>query len=575
MKEAYYFHDDTVIINFSKKYIVNATELVSSDGFRDFLSLYLRDLKKHHSDLYEWVMSGYEKEDDCKEGLILLLKLLQCLEPEAIEDPMMSDRGRLLNVIEEGYDFWRRLQRFSYLFTSHEEGFQLQNFIEADHRFRDVIMNFYRTIEEKVMGTTNLVYRQLQAGTNASFLLQYYKWNMPEEYEQLDQIPFVNRIMIRTPLIIHPKSSKRTNKFTECDHNPIENFAKGNEEWVCYPAKIGSLLIYAYFHRNYSSSCAAMANLFAMATREETMSRMPDAIMLFGNADGTKDTVFYHDKKNEIWVGKVSAAPEIDYFGYTKKMLLTLHNLAMIQKGWLPIHGAMVNIYLKDGTKKGLMFMGDSGAGKSETIEALSILASDLIDHQETVFDDMGSLHLNENGEIRAQGTEIGAFVRLDDLDKGTAYRDMDRSIFFNPEKANARVVLPAAPYSVVTTDHKVDCFLYANNYTDRRGMHLFADEEEAKPVFVEGKRFALGTTQEKGLSTTFFANPFGPMQKQEECGALIDRIFKALFEQQIPVGEIYTCLGLLNKGDHGINQAAEALLEFVKTGNATEMEKE
>ena len=237
----------------------------------------------------------------------------------------------------------------------------------------------------------------------------------------------------------------------------------------------------------------------------------------------------------------------------------------MIQKGWLPIHGAMVNMYLKDGTKKGLLFMGDSGAGKSETIEALSELASDLIDHQETVFDDMGSVHIDEDGHIRAQGTEIGAFVRLDDLDKGTAYKDMDRSIFFNPEKSNARVVLPAAPIDVVTTNQKIDCFLYANNYTDKRGMHIFDNPEEAKQVFVEGKRFALGTTQENGLSTTFFANPFGPMQKQDECSKLIDKMFAKLFEENIPVGEIYTCLGLENKGDHGINKAAESLLEFVK----------
>ena len=287
--------------------------------------------------------------------------------------------------------------------------------------------------------------------------------------------------------------------------------------------------------------------------------------MLFGNPDGTKDTVFYHDVENHIWVGKVSESPEIDYFGYTKKMILTLHNLAMIQKGWLPIHGAMVNMYLKDGTKKGLLFMGDSGAGKSETIEALSELASDLIDHQETVFDDMGSVHIDEDGHICAQGTEIGAFVRLDDLDKGTAYKDMDRSIFFNPEKSNARVVLPAAPIDVVTTNQKIDCFLYANNYTDKRGMHIFDNPEEAKQVFVEGKRFALGTTQENGLSTTFFANPFGPMQKQDECNKLIDKMFAKLFEENIPVGEIYTCLGLENKGDRGINKAAESLLEFVK----------
>jgi len=570
MKEAYYFHEDTVIMNYSKKYVTNGTELVSSEGFRDYMSLYLKDLKQHHDDLYEWLMQSYDTEEECAEGVIFLLRLLQTLDPDSIEDELMDDRSKLLSVIEEGYNFWRRLQRYSVLYTHHEEGYQLQNFIDADSRFHEVVLSFYRTIEEKVMGSTNLVYRQLQAATNASFLLQYYDWKAPEIYEQLAGIPFINRILLWTPLIIHPKSNKRTNTFTECDHNPIENFVTGNEEWFCYPAKIGELLVYAYFHRNYASSAAAMANLFAMASQEEATERKPDAIMLFGNPDGTKDTVFYHDCENEIWVGKVSAAPEIDYFGYTKKMLLTLHNLAMIQKGWLPIHGAMVNLYLKDGTKKGLLFMGDSGAGKSETIEALSILASDLIDHQETIFDDMGSLHLNKDGVIRAQGTEIGAFVRLDDLDKGTAYRDMDRSIFFNPEKANARVVLPAAPYEVVTTDQKVDCFLYANNYTDRRGMHLFASRDEAKPVFVEGKRFALGTTQEKGLSTTFFANPFGPMQKQEECGRLIDTIFDELFREGIPVGEIYTCLGLPNKGDHGISKAAEALLEFVKTGKAS-----
>jgi hypothetical protein len=51
-------------------------------------------------------------------------------------------------------------------------------------------------------------------------------------------------------------------------------------------------------------------------------------------------------------------------------------------------------------------------------------------------------------------------------------------------------------------------------------------DRDEAEPVFVEGKRFALGTTQEKGLSTTFFANPFGPMQRQKETKVLIDKLF-------------------------------------------------
>lgn len=565
MKESFYFHEDTMILNYSKKYVTSKHEIVDSEAFDAFLDHFLDFLNKYHHEHYRFLSERHADKYAVKRDLKRVLKGLLIASPEEISDPYLRLPNIFLDIIEEGYHFWRSLQRYSVLYTSNEEGFQIQNFIEADSRMNSLVLNFYRDVQQKAQGSRNKVFRQLQAGTNASMLLSYYTWDVPEKYSDLAGIPFVNQIMLRTPLIIHPRHNKRTNVFADAPYNPIEDFVRGEEEWVCYPAKVGSLLIYAYFHRNYCSSAVAMANLFELADASEAVAKRPDAIMLFGNPDGKKDTTFFHDKENGIWVGKNSACTEIDYFGYTKKSILTLHNLAMIEKGWLPIHGAMVNIYLKDGTKKGLMFMGDSGAGKSETLEALHIAASDLIDYQETVFDDMGTLHLDKQGNVRGQGTEIGAFVRLDDLDKGTAYRDMDRSIFFNPEKANARVVIPAASYDVVVRDQKVDCFLYANNYADKRGLHFFESKEEAMPVFIEGKRFALGTTQEKGFSTTFFANPFGPMQRQEETGILIDRIFDALFAQNIPVGEIYTCLGLPDRGNNGIEDAAKALLEFVR----------
>lgn len=572
MKESCYFHDDTFIFNYSKKYVVYKRDILNTEAFDVFLDNFLPHLENSHIDLYRFLSgNGKKDKDTIKKELKYVLTALLVESPAVIDDPYARMPSEVEAVIEAGYQYWRSLQRYSVLYTSNEEGFSDQNFIEADVKMNALVLALYRDVQQRAHGSNNHVYRQLQAGTNASLLLSYYKWNIPKGYEKLEGIPFITQILLRTPLILHPKHNKRTNTFTDAPYNPMSDFIKGDEEWICYPAKVGSLLIYAYFHRNYITSAVAMANLFELASKEDAVSRKPDAIMLFGNPDGGTDTTFWHDQENDIWIGKNSAAPEIDYFGYTKKSILTLHNLAMIQRGWLPIHGAMVNIYLKDGTKKGLMFMGDSGAGKSETLEALSTLASDMIDHQETVFDDMGTLHLDKDGQIRGQGTEVGAFVRLDDLDKGTAYKDMDRSIFFNPEKPNARVVLPAAPYNVVTTDHKVDVFLYANNYTDKRGMHFFKNKEEAEPVFIEGKRFALGTTQEKGLSTTFFANPFGPMQRQEATKVLIDKIFDALFDQNIPVGEIYTCLGLPNKGDHGINKAAEALLDFVKNGKKEE----
>ena len=160
--------------------------------------------------------------------------------------------------------------------------------------------------------------------------------------------------------------------------------------------------------------------------------------------------------------------------------------------------------------------MGDSGAGKSESIEALKAVGHDIIRDIEVVFDDMGTIHI-EDGVPYGQGTEIGAFVRLDDLDPGTPYRDMDRAVIMGPENPNARMVVPASPYRVVVHNHTIDLFAYANNYTDEYGLKQ-RPIEDVKETCKQGKRMALGTTQEVGISTTYFANPFGPMQKQELC---------------------------------------------------------
>ena len=309
------------------------------------------------------------------------------------------------------------------------------------------------------------------------------------------------------------------------------------------------------------ASAIGLANLFEFAP-PSLWDKKPQCIILFGIKDNRKDTDYYYDEENDIYVGKISYQPVIEYFGYFKKMALTLHNLVMIKKGYLPIHGAMLKIRLKDGRAKGVCLMGDSGAGKSETIEAMNKIA-DLIDAQTVIFDDMGIMY-EKDGTIYAQGTEIGAFVRLDDLDNSATYRDMDRSIFFNPGNNNARVITPASPYNVVISPHKVDIFLYANNYDDKRGISLISDVKEAKEIYVRGRRYALGTTNEVGLSETYFANPFGPMQEKEMCDPLIDRVLEKAKESGVLLGEIYTNLGLKDKGHGGIEIAAKELIKLI-----------
>ncbi|MDR2830777.1 MAG: hypothetical protein LBB45_07070 [Methanobrevibacter sp.] len=119
----------------------------------------------------------------------------------------------------------------------------------------------------------------------------------------------------------------------------------------------------------------------------------PDGILLFDNKNQQKN-LFCYEKEEDLWIGTIGYNIKFEYFGYMKKMILTLHNLKVMSKGWLPIHGSLVNVYLKNGEKKGLLLIDDFGAGKSESIEALHNMENDGIKDVEIIFDDMISLHI-------------------------------------------------------------------------------------------------------------------------------------------------------------------------------------
>ncbi|MCI8851422.1 MAG: hypothetical protein HFE82_07810 [Erysipelotrichaceae bacterium] len=562
MKENLYLNGGLAIINYNAAYPRTEKDLLSSADFANFLRNFIDYAKEELEDIYTYILNGKTPREATFE-MTKLLRQTIVLELDEIDSCYLNDKEKLLDFIEELYDFWKNHQRFSIVNAGKGMAIQESSFVAADSAFNSLIRSLYRTVEEKVLGRKNSVYRQMQAGTNAAIAIRENVTKLSDTYEALKDIPFIDSIMLRTPMILHPKSNKRTGMFTERDTNPISEFTGNRHEWFCYPAKIGSLLAFIYFHRDFISSAVSLGNLFELANEDECRQK-PDLICLFGNEDGKDQTTFYYDKAEDIWVGCVSYNERIEYFGYIKKMSLTLHNLAQMAKGWLPIHGAFVNITLKSGKRKGIMLMGDSGAGKSESIEALKALGHDKIKDIEVVFDDMGTIHI-EHGIPYGQGTEIGAFIRLDDLDPGTPYRDMDRSIFMNPESNNARVITPAAPYDIVATNHKIDLFAYANNYDDKLGLHQFEKLEDAKATCTEGKRMALGTTQEVGISTTYFANPFGPMQKQDICGPLIDEVFQCLRDNNVFIGEIYTHLGFSKENREGLQIAAEQLLEFIE----------
>ena len=254
-------------------------------------------------------------------------------------------------------------------------------------------------------------------------------------------------------------------------------------------------------------------------------------------------------------------------------MALTLHNLIQIERGNLPIHGAMAHVVLRDGHSANIVLMGDSGAGKSESLEALRILADEHLRDLTVVFDDMGSLQIRE-GEVVGLGTEIGAFVRLDDLQPGYAYAEVERSIFMNPHKTNARIVIPITSYGKVIAGWPVDVFLYANNYerVTRKDPYIqfFNEIDEALGVCSQGARISKGTTSEEGLVYTYFANPFGAPQKRERHHQLARKYMEKMMSNGVKVGQLRTQLGIKGFEVAGPELAARALLGVIR-GSAME----
>lgn len=579
MIKEFSFSNDKAMMNFSVLYCDSQEKVLRSNGFYRLMSVYIEKRKKRNSNIYKYINDEIpgNNDDEKVNSIIKLFQLLTVMNAEEIitmehsYTKVLTEKSQLIALIEDIYSFWRKIERYTIVENNRiNKGIASVTFEEANTKFSYLILDLYRNIEKHILGFAPKVYRQVPAGGNASILIKKMPWPIPNDYAQLEGIPFIDTVSLETPFITYPKKNTRDGYFEEINYNPVVRCSINKEHWFCFPIKVGELLAFIYFHRDFMDHGISLCNLFEIAKDEEYRGKKPDIIYVFGAKDPSSEvkTVFYDDEKNNIMLGYVSYGDKIDYFGYMKKMTLTLHNLLMIKRGCLPIHGAMVNIVMKNGKSANVVIVGDSGAGKSESLEAFRSLSEEYISDMTIVFDDMGTLKL-EKGEIKAYGTEIGAFVRLDDLDQGYAFKEIDKSIFMNPDKTNARLVMPVATYDVIMKGHSVDFLLYANNFTEvkegEKAIEFFKEPEEAVITFREGKRLAKGTTSEEGLVKSYFANPFGPHQKQKETDKLLHDYFKECFNENIKVGVIKTSLALKNMEKTGPKNAAVELFRLIK----------
>ncbi len=574
-----------IILHSQGTICTTANELVHSDVFKQVVNNFCDHLYQHDSPLILPFKCFYEADKSWDTVINLLCALVDhTLEETAQILPntekflQPSERTILHEFVEKLYDFWRSFDRFMVLHSepgkSRFDKRPYRSFNMTVETLTHTVRGTYRDICESITGDHPRVYRQVSAGCDIGLIAVQKSSRLPDEYQNiLKNIPFIRQVWITPPMIIDPPMNKRTGQFIKVDINPLEMLHPDKYKWLCYPAQVGPVTVFVYFHQRFIDLGCAMANLFELAT-DEQIAAGPDAIYLYGVAPdkmacfGELPTVFHDDEKNNLLIAAVPAEDRFGYFGYLKKMILTLHNIVMIKRRRMPYHGAMIHISLKSGSGATLVIIGDTATGKSESIEAFRTLGKDQIRELKIIADDMGSLEVKSDGSIMGYGTEIGAFVRLDDLQQGYAFEQIDRAIIMSPQKINARVVLPVTTLHEVLRGSPVDFLLYANNYEQVDTYHpileWFNTPEQALIIFREGAAMAKGTTTSTGLVHSYFANIFGPPQYRQEHDQLAEELFNAAFKAGLLVGQLRTRLGIPGYETEGPLQAAKALLEAI-----------
>jgi len=595
----------TVMINGHTRY-TSTNQILQSSTFKKLTVEIIGDAIKRKSSMLEFI-NLFLKDNDVAEiskkyDIEAIGQLFAVLTTNSIESidsssyydfPKLSaKRNLLVKFVEELFSLWRIQQRFmikeaKYTSNPKERIYTQMMLVETNEDLRNLVLRVYREILINVSAKRLKVLRQLPCGAQAGIMVDTPKFQETAKIkngEFLEDMKYVWNILFEPPVIFNTQSNKRRG-VTKVVDEPILHKVnlEDKDDWLVFPIHVCKQNIRVVVHKQYLALASGLGNLFELASFDYIQGEKVDGVYIMGMSkewfeeNSTSDDyddwngIVYKEENDGPYVALLGRDTSTDYFGYMKKIILTIHNLRVIDEGRLPIHGAMAEIKLLNGKKANVLMMGDSGAGKSETLEALLALKDDVSEVNITI-DDMGSLDIIENGKkVVAYGTETGAFVRLDDLPPEYAYGAMDRSIFMNPTQINSRVIVPYSNYDEVIKPTDIDYVFYVNNYeaVNEIGVDEISFFEKAEPaieVFSKGARMAKGTTSEKGLTESYFSNPFGAIQRRPVHEKIVEKYINTMIETGIRVGEVKSSLGLEGFEKKGPGIAARALLKLIDT---------
>ena len=224
MRKEFSMSNDKVIINFTAKYCKTFEMLLESEGFRRVIDVYLKKSEKKNTLAFRYVKRTLGTDDiaELRKDIIKIFKCLTVMSAREISESnpryveLLADKDEFVALVEDLYLFWRRLERYTIIQNDKvSQGLAAMNFTEANSAFEKLILKFYRKIEQNVLGRTPQVFRQITAGGNCSIMINKLLWPIPKGYESLEDINFIDCILLEPPFITYPKKNTRNGMFSE------------------------------------------------------------------------------------------------------------------------------------------------------------------------------------------------------------------------------------------------------------------------------------------------------------------------------------------------------------------------
>ncbi|RQW06501.1 hypothetical protein EH223_02235, partial [candidate division KSB1 bacterium] len=282
--------DDQVIMRLRDRICDTSERMLTSDLFLRVLKQYIAGLSKKQSRLLNiFPNPRIITDEDIRtlvDALRYLIKLPVDLIPRVIpgSEVLFANKELFFDFIEQFYNYWRHLHRLIICDSAGDSFDQrpYRTFNGTLETLMHVVRSTYRDIQENVSGKHPRIYRQVAAGAQVGAIALPKEIKYPDGvYKKLNSISVIRQVLIYPPMIFDSATNTRKGVFERVYQNPISNLDINKNDWLCYPAKVGPLLIMTYFNVKQFELGFALSNLFEVAN-DEDLNKKPDAVFMYG-----------------------------------------------------------------------------------------------------------------------------------------------------------------------------------------------------------------------------------------------------------------------------------------------------